>query len=1321
MKKLIIFLGLLCPLMSLAQPIRYTGWTTNSNPDVARAHLKAMGNLNSNGTNESFYGTTVFDTSLWITNGHGGDIGDTYQFSAGPGGILTLTDPTGDTSVEFNDGDMSAKGFYAGAHGFNGDGTGITGNLPINRFNSGLNADGNSVWYGDGTWKLVASGGGSATNLTPWNTNINGNSYSLSNVDNVTITGIYSGNGAGLTNVPGTSFTIWFTNINGIATSAQLPTSGVTPGTYNLLTVDSHGIATAGANIYFGAKTNGGAMLATGLTNWNFIAGANTYVTGAVSGGGITIAYSAVATVSNQNALTYLAPVVGSGNNGVQTTNANAFREIEYIRTAGLENANYGVPQVIWYTGGAGDWEDAASMQMILMLHKEGKINLRGVGLGTGGWRVTGLNDASIEAMSTLFDYYKVNPGQVPLALYTNTTWGFLPVDGPGSGYTTNGVYPTNSQKLFTWYMTNKAYGKYTIPAAPYETTLRMFRRVLSDADTNSITFAINHPIAPLTELFDSPADQFSPMTGQDLFNSRVRQVTIMAGDYTNCWVTGGEYNISTSTGTAYSNIVARITRPITWIGFSIGVTNRGSGSAIEPNYINAFKQGWRLLNTANPMYDLAYQTTTSGDSGRSAWGSVHALIIGYGKAAYDTSTAIPLTLYSNAFITTNSVYSSVSNVTVDIFRFHNTGTNVILANGSNYWKFDGINDNQRFLSYINTNYVQWLLDQYNYTTAFDPIVEKFDNSRTNFLGIGTASPMDRVHIQMSNSAVIFRSDNNYAKIRLGLNGTTSYGEIASQGHDMLFSAGSVTNGGIDDVGSFEFYKRPFTQGASGLIARSSTNGGWWFGGFPSDLLEKPLTGEGFFSTKVVTPQIRMTNWVSGNSLEISETNILRNGVAMFPSGGDVYTTANNSLTGSNAFYGSTSFRSNAYFPSLTPLTFAFLDGNSLLTSTTDASYLINLQAIALQGLVPVSSLANIGIANLSTAATNTLFREVPGRFFTSINSSNLNWAYTENTCTIRSNYSATEITAPSTSNQVLTVTYTNTTDVAVTVTHANAFSWVNYNGTFSTMLSVPGTNITMVRYWTDAATNRHAFILTSQPNLALSQFAQLASTNAVDGKLLAFDTAMGVYLTNSTGGGSGTVASVSTDTNMSVATPTSTPAITFTNYVGTGPFVRSNLATIANLTLKGSTTNSGNVLFSPDDTYNIGGDGVNRPNTISAGSQIAAPILTAYTIATIQGFESPTNLWVANTVFNLGTNYFISQGAATVGITGIGNTSVANREKYGQLMILATGTVVFTNEANIKFNDGLTSRTITNGQCATIAIDYMPGRRTNGFFVQTW
>lgn len=119
---------------------------------------------------------------------------------------------------------------------------------------------------------------------------------------------------------------------------------------------------------------------------------------------------------------------------------------------------------------------------------------------------------------------------------------------------------------------------------------------------------------------------------------------------------------------------------------------------------------------------------------------------------------------------------------------------------------------------------------------------------------------------------------------------------------------------------------------------------------------------------------------------------------------------------------------------------------------------------------------------------------------------------------------------------------------------------------------------------------------------------------------------------------------------------------------------------------------------------------------TVSNNLNVGGTIGTAIA----QGFDSPTNLWVANTVFNLGTNYVISQGAGTVGITGIANKSTTT-ERYGQLVILATGTVIFTNVAGIKCNDGLLTRTITNGNSATIAIDFVPGVVTNLFIVQTW
>jgi hypothetical protein len=101
-------------------------------------------------------------------------------------------------------------------------------------------------------------------------------------------------------------------------------------------------------------------------------------------------------------------------------------------------------------------------------------------------------------------------------------------------------------------------------------------------------------------------------------------------------------------------------------------------------------------------------------------------------------------------------------------------------------------------------------------------------------------------------------------------------------------------------------------------------------------------------------------------------------------------------------------------------------------------------------------------------------------------------------------------------------------------------------------------------------------------------------------------------------------------------------------------------------------------------------------------------------------GGNSFTNTWTVNgpMAVGTGTNYVCSSGTATIGITGVANNPTST-EPYGQLTIVATGTVTLTNLASIRMSDGLTSRTVTNGTSCVIGMDVLPGVRTNAAILQ--
>ena len=115
--------------------------------------------------------------------------------------------------------------------------------------------------------------------------------------------------------------------------------------------------------------------------------------------------------------------------------------------------------------------------------------------------------------------------------------------------------------------------------------------------------------------------------------------------------------------------------------------------------------------------------------------------------------------------------------------------------------------------------------------------------------------------------------------------------------------------------------------------------------------------------------------------------------------------------------------------------------------------------------------------------------------------------------------------------------------------------------------------------------------------------------------------------------------------------------------------------------------------------------------NTFSGTNTFTLPI-------TAQGYDCPTNTWAKNTAFGLGTNCHFTSGATTCGITGVVNKSTKT-ERYGELTIVATGDIIFTNVAGIRCSDFLATRTITNGNSAVISVQLIPGQCTNMAIVQ--
>lgn len=148
-------------------------------------------------------------------------------------------------------------------------------------------------------------------------------------------------------------------------------------------------------------------------------------------------------------------------------------------------------------------------------------------------------------------------------------------------------------------------------------------------------------------------------------------------------------------------------------------------------------------------------------------------------------------------------------------------------------------------------------------------------------------------------------------------------------------------------------------------------------------------------------------------------------------------------------------------------------------------------------------------------------------------------------------------------------------------------------------------------------------------------------------------------------------------------------------NQLNVGTLILTN--TIAGTNITGATTIT-NGLWGANLTNGLAG--------------LNAPVFTGIVNAIV---DSPTNTWTPDTAFPLGTAVsYQTNAAVSFGFTSLSSVPTTT-ERYGQLTIYANGAdVTFSNISAIHFSDGLTNRTVTNGSCVVIAVDVIPGLRSN-------
>jgi len=238
------------------------------------------------------------------------------------------------------------------------------------------------------------------------------------------------------------------------------------------------------------------------------------------------------------------------------------------LGSLGFLSAESGKPvPVIFDTDMGNDVDDAFALAMLHSLIDRGECDLLAV-------TVTKSNPKAAEFVRMVNAWY--GHGSIPVGLVEN---GVTTDDGR---YTADTLHAA-------------AENGFTYEAAPAEEAVTVLRRVLAAAEDGSVTIVQTGFSTNLARLLDSPADEISPLTGEELAAKKVKIAQVMAGIF------GGnfshkEYNIVTDVPAA-QKFFSRWPTPVQVSGYEIGEAVSLPLASITGDY---HYYGWHPITTAH-------------------------------------------------------------------------------------------------------------------------------------------------------------------------------------------------------------------------------------------------------------------------------------------------------------------------------------------------------------------------------------------------------------------------------------------------------------------------------------------------------------------------------------------------------------------------------------------------------------------------------------------------------------------------------------------------------------------------------------------------
>lgn len=308
----------------------------------------------------------------------------------------------------------------------------------------------------------------------------------------------------------------------------------------------------------------------------------------------IFIAITFPVTVFGQASVNYN-PTTRNANPTNLNYRANQY-QAEYLKGHGgggasalVANPNSGVLEgktlLILDTDVGGDVDDAADIAMANAMHDTGEIELIGVCASVTNW----WSPVIIEQINNYWGHQNI-----PVGRLQKDTGGLLQADNYGTALATN---------FFS-------VGKH---ATNYMSHTNFYRSLLASAPDWSVKIVTTGPLYNIYDLYHSPADGISPLTGAQLIAKKVKEFVIVAGRFP--FSPTPEFNINLCPCCAA--VFQSITNPVTWCGVEVGELVRTG---------NSYATRLATNNPARSAFLIGLPAVSISETNRAAWAQVGLL-----------------------------------------------------------------------------------------------------------------------------------------------------------------------------------------------------------------------------------------------------------------------------------------------------------------------------------------------------------------------------------------------------------------------------------------------------------------------------------------------------------------------------------------------------------------------------------------------------------------------------------------------------------------------------------------------------------------------